>query len=142
VTKNTLSASFTYAEVKPSIAYRISTVSLSGQETGMEEFDIRYPQIKSPTGLMVSIAVDNVRGTAVTTYSLDWQANSQNHPTFVKGYKLYKKEGSGNFVLLESLSKTASSYTYTSDSQSKIQFALSTTSVMNTESAMVVFGSQ
>lgn len=75
------------------------------------------------------------------TYALSWQAHPQNSAKYIKSYKIYKKEGTGDFVLFQTLSNSTFSLTHTNTNpQIRMTFAISTVSALDTESTQVVFG--
>ncbi len=72
-----------------------------------------------------------------------WEANPQNSAKYVKSYKIYKKEGAGEFVLFQTLSSDTFSLTQSyTNSQTRITFAITTLSTLDTESTQVIFGMQ
>ncbi len=141
--KETTSASFPYPEVRPTIQFGITTLSDSGLEGEMAIVSVSYPTPQAAINLKVVISLKDLKGVPEITYKLSWQANPQNNPKFIQGYKVYKKEGTGDYVLLATLPSTtfSAAYTYTNPSQ-KIQFALATVSVIGTESPPVPFWTQ
>jgi hypothetical protein len=140
VSPTTTSASFTYSVVKPAIEFGITAVGKWELESEMALFSIIYPALYPPDNLHVAISTKHLRGIPEMTYKLSWNANPQNNAKFIRGYKIYKKEGSGDYVPLESLPSTALSATYTYvNPPQRILFALATVSVLNTESPLTPF---
>lgn len=143
LSKTTLTTSLTYTDVKPGIQFGITTLSTSGTESDMVLFEFAIPTIYPPVNAAAKISLKSVKGTMEVTYALTWQANSQNSAKYVKAYKIYKKEGSGDFVLLQSLSNATFSLTQNfANPQTRITFAIKTLSALDTESTQVIFGMQ
>jgi len=143
VSNSTFTASLTYPEVKIGIQFGLTTSGPGGKESDMVLFPITYPQIYAPVNLKAMINIGSLKGTPEVTYSLSWQSNPQNSDKYVQNYKIYKKEGSGDFELLTTVSNSTFSYTQTFvNPQLKIQFAVSAVSVLGQESAQPIFGAQ
>ena len=143
VSKTTLTSSFTYSDVKPGIQYGITTLSISGTESDMVLFQIVNPTIYPPANTNVKVILKSVKQAMELTYALSWEGNPQNSAKYVKSYKIYKKEGTGDFVLSQILSNATFSLTQTNTNpQVRITYAITTLSALDTESAQVVFGIQ
>jgi hypothetical protein len=143
VSKTTLTSSFTYSDVKPGIQYGITTLSISGTESDMVLFQVVNPTIFPPVNTNVKVILKSVKQSMELTYVLSWQANPQNSAKYVKSYNIYKKEGTGNFVLFQTLSNATFSLTQINPNpQVRITYAITTLSALNTESAQIIFGIQ
>ena len=143
VSKTTTSASFTFAEIKPTIQFAIATVANTGFESEMALFDITYPTLYAAADMKAAVAISYLKGVPDVTYKLSWQTNPQNVARFIQGYRIYKKEGTGTYVLLTALMSTtfSASYTFANPTQ-RIFFVLSTVSVLGTESPVTPFWTQ
>ncbi len=95
-----------------------------------------YPP-SSPTATVKS---KNLRKSPEITYNLSWTANSANTDAYVGGYNIYVKEGSGEYKLLMSVSKTtlSASYTFT-DLSVKRRFGICTANPAGGESELAEF---
>jgi len=143
LSKSTTSGSFTFSTFKEDLRFGITTVALSSLESEMGVFELTYPPIYAPSNMSATISLTNLKKTTEVTYNLSWQANSQNSADYVKGYSIYKKEGDGNFELIQTLSKSTFSASFSfSNPQKKIRFGIKTVSVVGLESDLAIFGSQ
>ena len=143
LSKSTLTASLTYPEIKPGIQFGITTLSTSATESEMALFQYSIPAIYAPINATAKISLKSLKGSMEVNYALAWEANPQNGAKYVKSYKIYKKEGAGEFVLFQTLSSDTFSLTQSyTNSQTRITFAITTLSTLDTESAQAIFGMQ
>jgi hypothetical protein len=96
--------------------------------------------IYPPTNPAAAIKSKGLRKSPEITYNLSWTANTANTDAYVGGYNIYVKEGSGEYRLLMSVSKTtlSASFTFTSLS-AKRRFGICTANPTGGESEMVEF---
>ncbi len=93
-----------------------------------------------PVNLASSLFMTGTRKSPKITYNLSWQANPENDDRFLSGYKIYVKEGSGNFQVLETVSKTTFSRSFEFDSVNvKRVFAITTVNLGGAESGLAEF---
>lgn len=140
VGKSALSASWTTSEFDESFQFAIATVALSGLESEMALFNLVYPAIYPPLNAKVTINISNLRKNPEVTYNLSWQANPDNNEAYVKEYRIYKKEGTGDFTLFASVSKSTFTVQYIFPANRRIIWGIKAVSVLGKESEMIVFG--
>lgn len=122
-------------------AFGISAVGASGMETEMKEFSISRPSVKDPIQPEISVSLKKFTGTPEITYNLSWAANPENSTPYIRAYRIYKKEGSGEYALFQALSNSTFSASYTvASSGLRIWFAVSAISVFGEQSGLVPFG--
>ncbi len=107
-------------------------------------FASRYPVVVkhfyAPVNLSATITIDNMKSAPTIKYVLNWEKNPANNDQFIKGYKIYKKTGSGEFQLFLEPAKTVFSVELGNLSASeKYQFAISTVSLTGLEGDKVTF---
>jgi len=143
VNKSTLSASFTYSQFNPTLQFAISSESGYGVESEKATFEVAIPTPLAPLNLGVNLSVAFSKGSSDVTYRLNWQSNPQNIASFIQGYRIYRKEGTGDYTPVATLPKTtfSASYSFTNLRQ-RVQFGITTVSIVGQESPMVVFGVQ
>jgi len=140
VAKTATSASLTLTEFDEDARFGVATVGLSGGVSDIAWFDIAYPEIYAPVSLVASIKLSKLMTVPEITADLSWAANPQNTASYVKEYRIYKKESGGNFVLIATIPKTSTSTSITISSlQKKIQLGITTASVLNKESTIALF---
>lgn len=112
-------------------------------DKGKKGLAIKYVQtihvVYPPTNLAVKIVLSGIRKNPEVTYHLSWSPNPKNADEFVKEYRIYKKEGSGDFRLFDVVGKTTTSVKYNLTSSQKITWAISTFSILNKESPLEIF---
>jgi hypothetical protein len=107
-------------------------------------FTSRYPvELKHaypPAGRSMKIDITGAMRSYSLTYNLSWAKNPDNNDTFIRGYKIYKKVGEGDFEFLMEVDKTvfAQSLAFT-DLLGKVQFAISTVTTAGFEGERVPF---
>lgn len=142
VSKTAASASFAFPEIKPTIQFGITAVGLNGVESALATFQVTLPPILAPVNLAAVVSLHFVGGVPDATYKLSWQSNPQDTENYIQGYKIYKKEGNGDFAAIATLPKSTFSVTYAvANPQQRILFAITAVSVLGQESSMAVFGS-
>ncbi len=127
-------------EFDESFQFAITTVALSGLESEMADFNIIYPTINPPLNAKVTINLTSVRRNPEATYNLSWQANPNNNEAYVKEYRIYKKEGNGDFTFFASVSKSTFAVQYTFPANRRVVWAIKAVSVLGKESSLVTFG--
>jgi hypothetical protein len=94
-----------------------------------------------PVSLGIGISLSSVRKTPGITYTLTWAANPQNNDTYLKGYKIYMKEGDGLWTAMTEVSTATKSAAFTFPDRTKRRlFSIVTVSVGGAESLPVIFG--
>jgi hypothetical protein len=142
VSKTSTSASFSFPEVKPTIQFGITVVGVNGAESGAAIFQIDLPPVLAPVNLSAGVSLHFLGGVPDATYKLSWQANPSDAANYIQGYKIYKKEGSGDFLAIATLPNSTFSVTYSiANPQQRILFGVTAVSVLGQQSTMVVFGS-
>jgi len=139
VAKTETTASLTLTTFDETAEFGVAAVGTSGAESEAAWFDIDYPQIYGPVNAVASITLAKLMSSPEVTASVSWAANPQNTDSYVKEYRIYMKEAGGNFVLLATVPKTQTSKSITITSKKKFQLGITTASVLNKESSMVLF---
>jgi hypothetical protein len=123
-------------------AYGNVAISFESITDGYGEayFCTRYPvepkHFYPPANTKATVSVTGIMSAAPQIkYGLSWEKNPDNNDTFIGGYKIYKKLGSGDWEFLTEVTKDTLSYemTFTTALTQKIQFAISTVSVAGFE---------
>ncbi len=140
VSKSSLSASWITSEFDESFQFAVTTVALSGLESELAVFNIVYPTINPPLNAKATINLSSLRKNPEVTYNLSWQANPNNNEAYVKEYRIYKKEGEGDFTLFASVSKSTFAVQYTFPANRRILWGIKAVSVFGRESELVKFG--
>jgi len=98
-----------------------------------------YHVVYAPLNPSAKITTSGLRKEPTVTYSLSWSPNPKNAEAFVKEYRIYKKEGTGEFKLFATVSKTTTSVQYNFSGNQKIIWGITTFSTLNKESPMAIF---
>lgn len=113
---------------------------------GEAYFCTRYPvepkRFYAPSNTKATVSVTGVMSTAPQIkYGLSWEKNPDNNDAYIRGYKIYKKLGGGDWEFLTEVTKDTLSYemTFTTALTQKIQFAIATVSVAGFEGDKKVF---
>jgi hypothetical protein len=94
-----------------------------------------------PISLGIGISLSSVRKTPGITYTLTWAANPQNNDTYLKSYKIYMKEGEGQWTAMTEVSTATKSASFTfTDKTKRRLFSIVTVSIAGMESTPVIFG--
>jgi hypothetical protein len=101
-----------------------------------------HPQFfEPPTNLNIEISLASVRRTPGIGYHLSWQANPKNDDAFLRGYKIYMKEGDGPWTAVSEVVPATKAVTLNfSDRTKRRLFSIVTVAAGGTESAPVIFG--
>lgn len=97
-----------------------------------------------PLNLSSQVTIKGIKANPEVSFNLSWQANPENNEEFLSGYNIYKKEGTGNWVLYgTTLTKETFNITLTFNDANalkvKRQFGIKTVSVSGAESSLVTF---
>jgi hypothetical protein len=93
-----------------------------------------------PVNLSSSVKISNAHKAGKAVFTLNWGANPENNDQYISGYRIYKKEGSGNWELLLTATKGTTSAQFTfNDLDSKRSFAITTISLGGMDSDKVYF---
>ncbi|MGQ9577892.1 MAG: hypothetical protein ACUVWQ_04655 [Candidatus Aminicenantales bacterium] len=138
--KFSLAASWTTTQFDETCQFAVSTVGLSGLESELAAFNISYPTINPPLNAQAKITMSGLRKNPEVTYNLSWQANPENNEAYVKEYRIYKKEGSGEFTLFAAVDKSTFAVQYNFPGTKRIIWGIVAVSVLGKESSMVTFG--
>ena len=110
-------------------------------------FSTRYPvepkRFYPPSNTKASVSVTGMMSTnPQITFKLSWEANPDNNDSYIRGYKIYKRLGSGEWEELVEVAKDTLSYEFILDTAltQKIQFAIATVSVASFEGEKKIFG--
>jgi len=132
-------------------AYGNVAISYDPLVNGVREsiFSTRYPvepkHFYPPINTKVTVSVSGIMtGSPQIEFGLSWQKNPDNNDTYLRGYKIFKKEGSGDWEELTEVTKDTLSYeiAYSSALTQKIQFAISAVSAAGFEGDRKVFGAE
>ncbi len=94
-----------------------------------------------PVNPAIGISMSGVRKTPGITYNLTWAANPKNEDRYLKGYKIYMKEGDGQWTALTEISTATKSASFTfTDKTKRRLFSIVTVSIGGAESIPVIFG--
>jgi len=94
-----------------------------------------------PVNLGIAISMSSVRKTPGITYNLTWAANPANTDRYLRGYKIYSKEGDGQWTALTEVSTVTKSASFTfTDKTKRRLFSVVTVSIGGAESTPVIFG--
>lgn len=137
--KSSLAASWTTTQFDETYQFAVSTVGLSGLESELAAFNITYPTINPPLNAQAKITMSGLRKNPEVTYNLSWQANPENNEAYVKEYRIYKKEGSGEFTLFAAVDKSTFAVQYNFPGTKRIIWGIVAVSVLGKESSMVTF---
>jgi hypothetical protein len=107
-------------------------------------FTSRYPvEIKhfyAPAGRSVKIGITGTMHDYALTYTLSWAKNPDNNDKFIRGYRIYKKTGAGDYEFVVEVDKTVFSQSFNFTALlGKVQFAISTVSTAGFEGERVSF---
>ena len=72
------------------------------------------------------LAIVDQKSATTATYTFFWAPHPDNDPRFTTGFYLYKKEDTGPWARLASLSLETTTYTYTITTTKKVKFAIAT----------------
>jgi hypothetical protein len=126
----------------------ISFESRANSESGFKQayFVTREPVVVKhfdpPIGTKATINITGLMSTRpVIKFSLSWAKNPDNSETYVRGYRIYKKLGSGDWELVSEVGKDILSFdlTFNTPLTQKIQFSVATVSVAGFEGDRATF---
>jgi hypothetical protein len=93
-----------------------------------------------PVNLSVTVVMSSLKVSPKVTYNLSWNANPENNEAYLNGYKIYRKENTGSYQLLTSVTKSTFSQSQEfTDLSKKRKFAISTVNLGGAESVLVEF---
>lgn len=95
-----------------------------------------------PVNRSVSISVTGAWRNPNVTFNFSWQANPGNNNAYIRGYRLYIKRGGGDFQPLLEVNGSTFSQAISfsgSDLTQKLQFAISTVSLVGIEGERATF---
>jgi hypothetical protein len=104
----------------------------------------RYPvkpkYFNPPLNLSSRITYANIKTNPTVTYDLSWQKNPENNDQYLQGYRIFKKEGNGDWqaVVTVTPSEFSAKLSFNSPTE-KIQLAMATVSKIGAESSKVLF---
>ncbi|MCX7973671.1 MAG: PKD domain-containing protein, partial [Candidatus Aminicenantes bacterium] len=101
----------------------------------VETVHVVYP----PNNPTVSITISGLRKEPSANYRLSWAANPKNADELVKEYRIYRKEGDGEFKLFSIVGKTTTSVEYSFPPTKRLMWGITTFSTLNKESSMIIF---
>jgi hypothetical protein len=102
---------------------------------------IRPQFFEPPVSLGIEISMTGVRRTPGIEYHLSWQANPKNDDAFLKGYKIYMKEGDADWAPVTQVVPATKSVTLNfSDRTKRRKFSIVTVAAGGAESTPVIFG--
>ncbi len=101
-----------------------------------------HPQFfEPPVNLGIEIAMTGVRRTPGIEYHLSWQANPKNDDAYIKGYKIYMKEGDADWAPVTQVVPATKALTLNfSDRAKRRMFSIVTVALSGSESTPVIFG--
>jgi|GEM_PF-344940 len=140
VAKSALSASWTTNQFDETFQFAVASVALSGLESELAAFSLNYPTINPPLNAKAKLTLSGLRKNPEVVYNLSWEANPQNNEAYVKEYKIYKKEGNGDWTLFAAVSKSTFAVQYTFSASQRILWGIVSVSVLGKESSLVTFG--
>ena len=141
VSKGNLAAEYALTELTSGLEFAVCAVLLSGLESGKVAFPaIDYP-LDPPQNVTANYKLSGLKTTPMLKVDISWQPGSRPDSSYIQGYKIYKKDSTGKFVLFEEVAKDQTSASFTFDTaETKLQFAITTVTVVKLESSMVVIG--
>ncbi|MDH4198661.1 MAG: hypothetical protein OEW05_14695, partial [Candidatus Aminicenantes bacterium] len=141
VSKESLEAKYSIAELTSGLEFSVAAVLLSGLESGKVDFPaVQYP-LGEPQNVSANYRLTGLKTTPMLKVDITWQTNPANNDAFIQGYNIYLKESTGEFELFKEIAKGQTSASFTFDTtQTKLQFAITTLTVFKLESSMVVIG--
>jgi len=116
---------------------------------GEAYFCTRYPvepkHFYPPINAKATVSVTGLMSQSPKiVFSLSWDKNPENNDTYLQGYKIFKRLGTGEWEVLAEVTKDELSYdvTFTAAMTQKVQFAVAAVSVAGFEGDKKVFGAQ
>jgi hypothetical protein len=102
---------------------------------------VRPQFFEPPVNLGIEISMTGVRRTPGIDYHLSWQSNPKNEDSFLKGYRIYMKEGAGDWTAVTQVVPATKSVTLNfSDRTKRRSFSIVTIALSGAESTPVIFG--
>ncbi len=137
----TLTTSVPITTYNDATSFGITALHLGGVASARVVATIVRPPLLAPTNGQAVFKLTSIKTDPMLVIDLSWSANAGTDDRFAAGYRIYKKEGSGYWELVKTVSKSELTWSYTfPGAPPKLQFAITTLSTLGIESPMAVIG--
>ena len=104
-------------------------------------YPIKPMYFEPPVNTTIAISLASVRKAPGINYSLSWASNPKNNDSQLRGYKIYMKEGTGQWTAMAEVSAATKTASFSfADKTKKRLFSIVTVSIGGAESKPVIFG--